>query len=156
MKLENKNVGLALISGGIGLAFTTIILMILGISLNPFGPIFFFTVIACICIGIYFYSGHPNPNAEWKKDMELVEKRSKKSQKRGLIILIVGFIIILLCLLGASLINWNFSLGGGLVTIPFYFFLSIGIILMIIGLVCIVYLGKLRKKRLLMKLSDSI
>jgi hypothetical protein len=154
--MENKNIGLVLILGGIGLAFTTIILMAVGISLNPFGPIYFFTVIACICIGIYFLSGHPNLNAEWKKDMELVEKRSKKLEKRGLLILMVGFIIILLCLLGASLINWNFTLGGGLVTIPFYFFLSIGIILMIIGLVCMLYLGKLRKKRLLTKLSDSI
>jgi hypothetical protein len=62
----------------------------------------------------------------------------EKKQKAGLVVLIIGLVIIIIDLLSASSINWNMSMGGGLWFISFLFWLIIGIIPTIIGLVYLV------------------
>ena len=66
----------------------------------------------------------------------------KNIQKAGLITLIVGLIIFSLSLWGATSINWNWN---SLTMIAMLFWLVIGIIPMIIGLMCLV-VPILRKK----------
>ena len=120
--VDRKNAGVVLIA--IGMLFPGILWLIGAIiSAVIIGSLF-------ICVGIIieFYVG-------------LVKETGKKLQKRGLSFLVVGLIITVICLLLGWAFNWNFYFGmwfGYTQTYLFYFFLIVGIVLVIIGLLFLV------------------
>jgi hypothetical protein len=83
--MEKRKTGLYLIIGSIGLAVMLIILLLVRISINPFGPIFFFGILGSICAGLYLWSSQPTPDVKLKQELEQPPPQLHTTQQQSTI-----------------------------------------------------------------------